>query len=104
MARPPVPPPNLPTLSAMQRPTGPDDAEDGGPPSGVAQKGAAILRIFHEVSQKLDAIASAVPGQSEALDEIKTRLSDVMTAIVNGGSKSPNSTPSDDTGGPMPVA
>lgn len=78
MSKPPVNPPRLPTLSSL--PSRPLGDEAGGP-----QKGGAILRLFYEVEKTLDTIASAAPGQSETLDQIKTRLRDVMTAVVNGG-------------------
>lgn len=89
MSKPPVNPPRLPTLSALpSRPLGGEEA--GGP-----QKGSALLRLFYEVEKTLDTIASAAPGQSETLDQIKTRLRDVMTAVVNGGADQgkPNSLP-----------
>ena len=54
--------------------------------SGMSGKTEAIKRLFEVLTMTLENIASAAPEQSEALDEISTRLSDVMTAIINGGS------------------
>lgn len=91
MSKPPVNPPQLPTLSAIpHRALGAEGA--GGP-----MKGMAILKLFHEVDMRLDTIASTAPDQSEALDQIKTRLRDVMTAIVNRGAV-------DDKGSTLPIA
>jgi DNA-binding PucR family transcriptional regulator len=86
MARPPVARPDLPTLSAM--PKGANSSEEG-----VAARGQAVLQMFHKIDSLVDQLASAVPGQSEALDAIKTRLRDIMTAIVNGGSERAGSGP-----------
>jgi hypothetical protein len=82
MSAPPVPPPQMPTLSAMNSRS--SDSGIGG--AEPAPKGQALLKLFHQLDMTIDAIASAAPGQSEALDSIKTHLKDVMTAIVNGGS------------------
>lgn len=77
MTGPPVPPPDMPTLSAYP-------ASEGG--VGPAQ-GGAIFRLFESVIRTLDTIASAAPQCAEHLDEVKTILSDVLVEIVNSGAQ-----------------
>lgn len=79
MTRPPIPPPDMPTLSAIPR----GSMDEGG---AVGAKGGALPEMFRKISELLNNIAAAAPGQSERIDEIETRLRDVMIAIANGGS------------------
>lgn len=89
MTGPPTPPPNMPTLSAMTTKGGPAGAD--GPGSVPPSKGEALLRKIKQIEDGLAALAAAAPDQSEALDDIKSRLRDVMTAIVTGGSSAASS-------------
>lgn len=74
MSSPPIPPPDSPTLSAMMPGQSPG-----------ANQGGALPKLFFEVDKTLDVIASAAPGVSGQIDEIKAKLHDVMTSIANGG-------------------
>jgi hypothetical protein len=93
MTRPPIPPPDMPTLSAIPRG---GSTEEGGL---VGAKGGALPDMFRKISELLNNIAAAAPGQSERIDEIETRLRDVMIAIANGGSADKASTIPPEGGG-----
>jgi len=72
LGRPPVTPPDMPTLSSVrvgEGPTGP----------GLS---AALPRLFFELSQRIDTIARLLPGQSMQLDEIRSRLQEVLADAV----------------------
>lgn len=84
MGGPPVPPPEVPTLSAM--PMG-----GAGSAPGAGQSGA-IIKLFYGVDKTLDVIASAIPGSSEKVQAIKNSLRDLMASTLQqgaGGTPSP---------------
>jgi hypothetical protein len=80
MAGPPVAPPDLPSLSAYPMGAPPDGVE-----AGTGSRGAALLRLFFQVDQLIDSIASSATGFSKQLDQIKRDLADVRTAILTSG-------------------
>lgn len=86
MSRPPVTPPQLPTLSSIPMGGGGGAGGSEGAPGGPG-KGQAVMKIFFILGQQLDTLASVAPGQSEAIDQIKTRLKDVMTAVIQGAAQ-----------------
>lgn len=78
MTGPPIPPPDMPSLSAY-----PVANEDKVSP----QKGAAVFRLFEAVIKTLDTIAATAPGQADALDDVKNSLRDILVNIVNQGAQ-----------------
>lgn len=77
MTGPPVPPPNVPTLSSFQ------SAGGGGTP-GTFNAGA-VPKLFFTAEQALDEIATSVPTIAADIDRIKGELRDVMSAVLAGG-------------------
>lgn len=73
MGKPPIPPPDLPTLSGSF-------GEGGGGPAGPSRS-AGVTRLFFEVEKTIDMIAEAVPALSARLDKVKTDLRDILTTI-----------------------
>lgn len=73
MGKPPIPPPDLPTMSGML-----GDGSEG--PAGPS-KTAGVTRLFFEVEKTIDMIAEAVPALSARLDKVKTDLRDILTTI-----------------------
>lgn len=106
LARPPVPPPQMPTLSTMKSPTsgGPTDMDESEHEVGgeMRAKGDAVLKLFFDIEQDLKQLALVAPGQSEGIDEIMTKLKDVRTAIINGGADKDNTIP-DQSGSAGPI-
>ena len=76
-------------LSAIAR-------QDQPNPSGG---GGGLKDVFDELQFVLDSLASIIPAQAEEIDEIKTRLSEILAQAISGGAafegksglKSPNS-------------
>lgn len=60
----------------------------GGPPEAAPAAGGegnGLAKLFFQVEQSLDAIASVVPTGSEKIDMIKTQLREVLAEAVSGG-------------------
>lgn len=76
---PPVPPPDVPTLSAypMQ-----GESSEGNIDSS---KVGGLLRLFYAGDKLFDSIAAAAPGYSKQIDIIKRSMSDLRTAILSKG-------------------
>jgi hypothetical protein len=79
----------------------------GGPPEAAPAAGGqsqGLAKLFFQVEQTLDAIASVVPAGSEKIDMIKTQLREVLAEAVSGGAAF-NGTPGPEprgNGGPGP--
>jgi hypothetical protein len=73
------PPPgsSQPGLSAISRGA---DPQGGGPtPSG---SGGGLAKVFFNVEEQLDTIASALPEAAEEIDQIKAQLKGVLVKAV----------------------
>ena len=102
LARPPIPPPQMPTLSTMKPPmasNGPDEQAGGGE---LQSKAEGVLLLFFRLKKDLEQLALVAPGQSEAIDDIMTKLKDVRIAIINGGADKDNTIP-EETGTAGPI-
>lgn len=86
MSSPPVPPPEIPAMSAYR----PSSAPEGGGGPGPGQAGA-IPQLFFQADQALDTIASAVPTVANDIDSIKSALRDVLRKMLSIGA--PNQVP-----------
>lgn len=103
LARPPIPPPQMPTLSTMKPPmasNGPDEQASGG--GELQSKAEGVLLLFFRLKKDLEQLALVAPGQSEAIDDIMTKLKDVRIAIINGGADKDNTIP-EETGTAGPI-
>jgi hypothetical protein len=77
------------------------DPQGGGPtPSGT---GGGLAKVFFNVEEQLDTIASALPEAAEEIDQIKAQLKGVLVkAVPQGGSSSgPSKVGLDSPGEPM---
>ena len=68
---------------------------------GVAppSQGAGAMRLFFELEQSIDAIASLIPAASEQLDGIKTQLRGILTSALQGAESTPPTAPGMISGG-----
>lgn len=74
----------------------------GGPPPGSTPQGLSsivrdqsaptpsggnggLARVFYAIEQQLDSLASALPEDSESIDEIKTQLREILAKAISGG-------------------
>lgn len=87
LSRPPIQPPDIPSLTGMIQGVGKPEVGEG------------IARLVFKIEQMLDSLAAAVPGRSKDIDGVKDILRDVMTSAQEGGA---NGTPASlDTGSEM---
>jgi hypothetical protein len=47
--------------------------------------GGGLKDVFDEIQFVLDSLASIIPDQAEEIDEIKTRLSEILAQAISGG-------------------
>ena len=59
------------------------DGLDGAKPAGGGAGG--LKDVFDEVQSVLDALAEILPEQAVELDDIKTRLAEVLGKAISGG-------------------
>lgn len=73
LGRPPVTPPDVPTLSSVRV------GEGAAPGPGVA---GALPRLFFELNQQISTLAQILPEQSAKLDSIRSQLQEVLAIAV----------------------